>query len=189
MKKSIVILIMFFLSSCISRDTDEIDRKLLSDLSGRALELQFLNISQLQGILKNQVSQSGNVATYNLILDAAYLIDSLADDYVIKSGGMKDGKFFDPLKAGALGYDIYMRHDLKARLRTIVDQVNKLNIDTNNEAVKAFNYVIDRNFLASNAYFSESILKTKPSSVLTLDLMVIENSLYVMIIKDLHGKK
>jgi hypothetical protein len=178
---------MIFMLSCTTKDTVVINKQLMSDVSSAAIDLNSINNLYLSKDIRKLIYKSDKVEIYELILEAADLLRELSREYSTYAGGMTtDGEYLiDPFKTGNEGYNFFVKHKVRSRLNNIVIQLNAL--DTKNEdVISSFKYMIDKRFLSSSPYFDEVSLKTKPVSIILLDLMVTEYLLYVLILNDLN---
>jgi hypothetical protein len=186
-KKSIIIVVAFLVSSCNINSSENDYRQLMTTISSSTLELEALNSLIYQKVLKEQVSKSDNERTYTLMLEAANLIGGLSGDYIMNSGGMTlNQQINNPLAKGVIGYNLFQKHEMKRKLEDIIEKLNSLDQAQSIEAVKQFKYVIDRKFLSANPHFNEETLKQKPLSVITLELLVVENTIYGIIMNNMN---
>lgn len=184
---------LFVIASCLSllsigctRQTGSLSENDLKDLSGHAVSLNTSNRFTLYPLIEAKLVDSPNPEFHSSVLEIAMVLDTLAMKYIEQTGGIaENGSMMNPLESGEKGIQLYQQLNTKEKLSSLLTKTQSHASPADNRLMRATTYILQQRFLNEAPYFNQEKLTQTPLSVLSLELLVLENQLCSILLEEL----
>lgn len=162
----------------------------LKDLSAYAVGLNNSNTFDYYPLIEAKIPQSHNPELHRDVLDIAMVLNALAMKYIEQTGGIADnGTFMNPNESGEKGARIYKELKVEARLTELLTKAKAKAGFTDKDLMQVTEYIVQKHFLSQEPYFDQQKLTQRPLSVLSLELLLLENKLCAVLLNSLSANK
>ena len=162
----------------------------LKDLSAYAVGMNTSNRFDYYPLILAEIPQSNNPELHQSVLEIAMAIDTLAMKYIEQTGGIdENGTFMNPNERGEKGAKIYKDLKVNARLTDLLTKSKAKAGSSDKDLIQVTEYIVQNYFLNQEPYFDHQKLTQRPLSVLSLELLILENKLCAMLLNSLTANK
>lgn len=186
-------IVLFLLSLIVSGCTDShssLAEDDLKDLSAYAVGMNVSNRFDYYPLIEAKIPQSHNPELHRGVLEIAMVIDTLAMKYIEQTGGVaENGTFMNPSESGGKGAQIFKELNIESRLTDLLTKAKAKAGSTDKELMQVTEYIVQNQFLGEKPYFDQQKLTQRPLSVLSLELLLLENKLCAVLLNSLLVNK
>ncbi|RDV13294.1 hypothetical protein DXT99_19935 [Pontibacter diazotrophicus] len=178
-----------FASGC-TESKSSLGEKELKDLSEHAVGMNFSNRFDYYPLIEEKIPQSPNPELHQDVLEIAMVIDTLAMKYMEQTGGIaENGTLMNPTMGGEKGIDIYNELHVKDKLRDLLNKAKEHASSSDKSLLQRTEWIVQNKFTGETAYFDHRRLSERPLSVLSLELVLLENYLLAELLNSLSENK
>ncbi|MBB6612837.1 hypothetical protein H7F15_17480 [Pontibacter sp. Tf4] len=186
---SISLCCLLFVSGCTEQKTSLTEND-LQDLSRHAVSLNTSNRFTLYPLIEDKLADSPNPEFHKSVFEIAMVMDTLAMNYIDQAGGIaENGTMMNPSDSGEKAVQLYQNLNTKQKLSSLVSKARSLAGPADQRLMRATEYVMQQKFLSDAPYFNPERLSQKPLSVLSLELLVLENQLCSLLLKEMSANR
>jgi hypothetical protein len=162
----------------------------LKDLSAYAVGMNVSNRFDYYPLIEAKIPQSHNPELHQDVLEIAMVIDTLAMQYIEQTGGIaENGTFMNPRESGEKGAQIYKELKVEARLTDLLTKAKAKAGSSDKDLMQVTEYIVQNQFLSEKPYFNQQKLTQRPLSVLSLELLLLENKICAVLLNSLLVNK
>jgi hypothetical protein len=162
----------------------------LKDLSAYAVGMNVSNRFDYYPLIEAKISQSHNPELHRSVLEIAMVLDTLAMKYIEQTGGIaENGTFMNPSESGEKGTQIFKELNVEARLTDLLTEAKAKAGSSDKDLMQVTEYIVQNQFLREKPYFDHQKLTQRPLSILSLELLLLENKLCAALLKSLSVNK
>ena len=162
----------------------------LKELSAYAISLNASNRDNYYPLIDSRITSSHNPELHREVLEIAMVIDTLAMYYIDGTGGIaEDGTMWNTTESGEKGNIIYRNLKVKEKLTGLLNSAKANAGPADKDLIRSTAYIVEDKFLSNTPYFNEQRLSERPLSVLSLELLLLENRLCALLLEDLSTVK
>lgn len=155
----------------------------LQDLSRYAVTLNNSNRWEYYPLIREKIKKSDNAQLHRDVFEIAMVIDTLAMFYIDGAGGVtQDGAIWNPAENGKKGNAIYENLKVKEKLMGLLSRAKANARPTDKDLLSTTTYIVENKFIGTSPYFDEQKLSERPLSVLSLELLLLENKLCALLL-------
>jgi hypothetical protein len=185
----IIMCTLLLMLGCSTKEGSSLDESDLKDLSRQAVDLNAANLYDYYPLVQKSLNGQQIEESYLHIIKAALVIDTLVSEYIYHSGGIReDRSLMNPTIKGDEVMQLNKYKETSTQLKEILQKTKKGNRLEGKELalVNSFEYILQFNFLSDSPYFDEDKISTTPISILILEMSIVENQLYALLLKHLN---
>lgn len=179
----------FFASGC-TENQSSLGEKELKDLSEHAVFMNTSNRFDYYPLIEERIPLSHNPKLHQDVLEIAMIIDTLAMVYMEQTGGIaENGTLMNPTLSSEKGIDIYNELHVKDKLRDLLNQAKEHASPSDKSLLQRTEWIVQNKFTGETAYFDHKSLSERPLSILSLELVLLENNLLAELLNSLSENK
>lgn len=186
----IVLSSFFILATGCTENHSSLAEDDLKDLSAYAVGMNTSNRFDYYPLIEAKIPQSHNPELHQSVLEIAMVLDTLAMKYIEQTGGIaENGTFMNPNESGEKGTQIYKELNVENRLTELLIKAKAKAGSSDKDLMQVTEYIVQNHFLSQEPYFNQQKLTRRPLSVLSLELLILENKLCAVLLNSLSANK